>query len=110
MKLAKKLIFAAVLIALVLCAVSCDVHVGSEHYDVAWYWIAVPVVIFVAVSLIIAGKVLTKFTYVCPHCGEKFSPKFSQTLFSVHMGSDRYFKCPHCGKRGFCSVYRGGYR
>lgn len=102
MKKLKKILLAALISALALTALSCDVHVGSRHWDVEWYYIAVPVVIVVAASLFIAGKVIMKFTYVCPNCREKFSPKFSQTLFSVHIGSSRFFRCPHCGKRGLC--------
>ena len=91
------------LILLALVLTSCEVHVGDYRTDVKWYVIAVPVIVFAAACFVIAGIVLSKNTYVCPECGERFRPKWWRAVFSpLHDGSDRVLKCPHCGHKGFC--------
>ena len=104
MKKTKNAFFVVLIFALAAVLSSCDVHVGSEHWDVEWYVITVPAVLVIALSLLISGKLISKFTYVCSHCGEKFSPTLIQACLSVHIGSSRLFKCPHCGARGFCDL------
>ena len=91
-----------VLILILLVLTSCEVHVGNNRADVKWYVIAIPVTVFVVACVVIAGIVLSKNTYVCPECGERFRPKWWRAMFSLHDGSDRVLKCPHCGHKGFC--------
>ena len=85
-----------------LILTSCEVHVGSARYEVPWYVIAVPSVLFIAASVVITGFILSKNTYVCPVCGHKFKPKWWQGLLSAQIGSERTFRCPECGNKGFC--------
>ena len=98
-RLAKALLL---LILLALVLTSCEAHVGNDRFDVKWYVIAIPATVFAAACVVIAGIVLSKNTYVCPECGERFHPKWWRAMFSLHDGSDRVLKCPHCGHKGFC--------
>ncbi len=90
------------LILLALFLTSCEAHVGNDRFDVKWYVIAIPATVFTVACVVIAGIVLSKNTYVCPECGERFHPKWWRAMLSLHDGSDRVFKCPHCGRKGFC--------
>ena len=98
-KIAKTL---SILIPLALALTSCEVHVGNNRTDVAWYVIAIPATVFIVACVVIAGIVLSRNTYVCPECGKRFHPKWWRAMFSLHDGSDRVLKCPHCGHKGFC--------
>ncbi len=99
----KKIIsLSGIFTALVFSLSACEVHFGSESYDVKWWVIAIPTVIFCAIIFFIAGKVITNTEYICPDCGKTFYPKWWQAVFSAHMGNSRLFKCPHCGKKNFC--------
>lgn len=86
---------------------SCEVHFFSKSYDVAWYYVLIPSVLFIGAALCVAGLVISKSTYVCPKCGHRFHPKFFVSAFSFHSGSDRLFKCPECGQRSLCRKERG---
>ena len=103
MKNAKKALGALVLTNLMLSLTSCDVHFGSKHYAVPWYVIAVIDAIVIAAVLIIVGVIISRGRYRCPECGEEFSPKWYQAMFSLHDGNSRVFKCPKCGRKGFCT-------
>lgn len=37
--------------------------------------------------------------YVCPSCGEKYTPEFSAILLSRQKNGKRKLNCPHCGNR-----------
>lgn len=39
--------------------------------------------------------------YECPHCHNKYTPTYSQVIWSMHIGRDRHMKCPNCGKKGW---------
>ena len=41
-------------------------------------------------------------TFVCPDCGEEFSPSRARRVFAVRAGGKWYFKCPGCGERTPC--------
>ena len=92
----------AVVLLLVLCLTSCEVHFGVQKYEVEWYVVTIPVVLIIAATLVISGTTLSKNTYVCPKCGHKFHPKWWQAALSLHVNSNRMFKCPKCGHRDFC--------
>ena len=100
MKKSTMLLTAALLPALSLT--SCETHIGSRQYEVAWYVIAIPTVLIIVSAMAVAGIVLSKNTYVCPECGHRFHPKWWQAAVYLHVNSDRVFKCPKCGRKGFC--------
>lgn len=87
-----------------LSLTSCQVNWFDQHYDVPWWVIAVPAVLFLLIVLIAAGKCISKKEYVCPKCNQTFHPKWWKAAVSVHIGDDRVFKCPHCGRAGLCNV------
>ena len=37
--------------------------------------------------------------YVCQKCGHKYTPKYSNVFWAMHIGRTRYMRCPHCGQR-----------
>jgi len=39
--------------------------------------------------------------YECPHCHNKYVPKYNQILWSMHIGRTRHMKCPKCDKKGW---------
>jgi DNA-directed RNA polymerase subunit RPC12/RpoP len=100
----KKVICFTTLFFMSITLCSCEVHFGSTSYDVPWWVIAVPVIIFSAVVFYIAGKIISKKKYTCPSCGHTFHPKWWKSMFSVHINSERVFRCPHCGKKDFCHI------
>ena len=85
---------------------SCTVNWFDAQHDVPWWTIAVPLVILAVIGLISARYSFASKTYVCPKCGQSFTPKWWVITFAVHVNSDRVLKCPHCGKRSFCSLLK----
>lgn len=85
---------------------SCKVNWFDKQYDVPWYYIAVPVVIFSVVVFFVGAKYISSKKYVCPQCHTSFHPKLFAAMFSIHMNDDRVFKCPNCGRKGFCPPSR----
>ena len=60
----KKVFLSSLLIVSTLMLASCQVNWFGSHFDVPWYFIAVPVVVlFVVLYVIMISK-----TYVCPKC------------------------------------------
>ncbi len=102
----KRILLLTLLVILTLTLTSCRVNWFGESYDMPWYVVAIPTLIFCAVVFFIAGRSIAKKIYVCPKCGEEFHPNFWLAMCSIHMGSDRVFKCPKCGHKGFCHVSR----
>ena len=93
----KKIAFVILTIVLVFSLSSCKVNWFDQQYDVRWWAIAIPVLVFSAIVLFVAGK----------HIASKsFYPKWWQAALSIHMNDDRVFKCPHCGRKGFCPLSR----
>lgn len=85
---------------------SCKVNWFDQQYDVPWWVIAVPVVVFSAIVWFAAGKHIASKKYFCPKCNKSFYPKWWHAAISIHMNDDRVFKCPHCGRKGFCPLSR----
>ena len=102
----KKVAFAFSLIASAFALTSCKVNWFDRQYDVPFWVIAVPVVIFVAVVWFFAGKYIASQKYICPNCNKTFYPQWWKAAFSIHINDDRVFKCPHCGRKGFCPPSR----
>ena len=40
--------------------------------------------------------------YKCKKCGHEITPKYSEALGALHMGTTRYLQCPNCKKRNWC--------
>ena len=91
------LLTAAIFSALALC--SCKGNWFGETVEVPWYFIAIPLVIVIAVSYL----VLIRGTYVCPECKTEFKPKWYQLYVAFHLNGKRVAKCPKCGRKGFCN-------
>ena len=100
----KKIAFVILTIVLVFSLTSCKVNWFDQQYDVPWWAIAIPVFVFSAIVLFVAGKHIASKKYVCPKCNKSFYPKWWQAALSIHMNDDRVFKCPHCGRKGFCPI------
>ena len=103
----KKIAFVILTIVLVFSLTSCKVNWFDQQYDVPWWAIAIPVFVFSAIVLFVAGKHIASKKYVCPKCNKSFYPKWWQAALSIHMNDDRVFKCPHCGRKGFCPIVCG---
>ena len=94
----KKVLISLFLLISTLMLSSCQVNWFGSHFDVPWYFIAVPVfVLFIVLYVIIVSK-----TYVCPKCKTEFKPKWYQIYITIHFNDSRIAKCPNCGKKGFC--------
>jgi len=102
----KKISFVLLTIVLVFSLTSCKVNWFDQQYDVPWWAVAIPVLVFSVIVLFVASKHITSKKYVCPKCNKSFYPKWWQAVFSIHMNDDRVFKCPHCGRKGFCPLSR----
>ena len=86
---------------------SCQVNWFDKHYEVSWWIIAVPIVIFSVIVWFLVGKHIASTKYICPKCNKTFYPKWWSAAISIHLNADRVFKCPHCGRKGFCHISRG---
>ena len=94
----KKIFISLLLLISTLMLSSCQVNWFGSHFDVPWYFIAVPVfVLFIVLYVIIVSK-----TYVCPKCKTEFKPKWYQIYITIHFNNSRIAKCPNCGRKGFC--------
>ena len=102
----KKVFLSSLFIISTFLLSSCQVNWFGSHFDVPWWAIAIPVLVFSAIVLFVAGKHLASKKYVCPKCNKSFYPKWWQAALSIHMNDDRVFKCPHCGRKGFCPLSR----
>lgn len=83
---------------------SCQVNWFDKHYEISWWGIAIPVILFSSVVFVWVGKHIASKKYVCPKCNKTFYPKWWKAAISVHINDDRVFKCPHCGRKGFCHI------
>lgn len=102
----KKVSIVWLMLVLSFSLTSCKVNWFDQQYDVQWWVIAIPVIIFFAIVWIAAGKHIASKKYVCPKCNKTFYPKWWVAAVSIHMNDDRVFKCPHCGRKGFCPLSR----
>lgn len=85
---------------------SCTVNWGTTQYEVPWYVLTPPLVIFSVILFTISTRLIVSFSYRCAKCGKTFHPKWYQAILSLHVGSSRLFRCPHCGHRGMCELHR----
>ena len=96
----KKIFISLLLLISALMLSSCQVNWFGSHFDVPWYFIAIPVfILFVILYVIIISK-----TYVCPKCKTEFKPKWYQIYITIHFNDSRIAKCPNCGRKGFCKT------
>ena len=103
----KKLIILSLFLSVTtLTLTSCKVNWFDKQYDAPWWAIAIPVTVFTVVTMLLCAKYISSREFICPKCNHKFHPKWWMAMFSLHIGSDRFFKCPHCGKKSFCPIAR----
>ena len=98
----KRISVLILIVILALTLASCEAHFGSYRFDMPWWSIALISVVVITAGLIIGGVAVSKQEFVCPKCGEKFSPKWYQAAFGIHCIDERVFRCPRCGHKGFC--------
>lgn len=102
----KKFVIVLLIISFTILLTSCKVNWFDKQYDVPWWAIAIPVIVFSTIVWFAAGKYIASKKYVCPKCNKSFYPKWWLAAISIHMNDDRIFKCPHCGRKGFCHLSR----
>ncbi len=101
----KKIFLIAVLICImILSLTSCQVNWFDRHYDVPWWMIAIPIVIFSLIVWIVAGKCIASKKYICPKCNKTFYPEWWSAAVSIHINNNRVFKCPNCKTKSFCRI------
>ena len=88
----------SILLTISLLSLSgCRVNWFDRHYDVPWYFIAIPV----AIIFIVAHIIIMSGTYVCSECGTEFKPKWYQISAYIHFMGKRLLKCPNCKTKDF---------
>ena len=96
--------FNLALIVLIPMLTSCTVNWGMEQYEVPWYILTPPLIIFSAILFTVSTRLIMSYAFRCAKCGKTFHPKWYQAILSFHIGSSRLFRCPHCGHKGMCDV------
>lgn len=69
-------------------------------------WLKALLIAFGTVQFLIAMffglKIETEAGYYeCPHCHERYVPKFMSVFFAPHFGRTRRMTCPHCHEKGW---------
>ena len=98
----KKILFFLTMLLTALALSSCQVNWFGETKEVHFLVVLIPIVIVCVLGYFL----IMRATYVCPHCGTEFRPRWYQLSFLFHMGRRRLGKCPVCGKSGYCSRKR----
>ncbi|MCI2061253.1 MAG: hypothetical protein LKJ83_00540 [Eubacteriaceae bacterium] len=69
--------------------------------------IVVLCLIDLACELTVAGAILHEMhkhvDYICPECGEVFTPPLKEMTFAKHTPKTRKLHCPNCGSFEYCS-------
>ncbi|MBQ9121145.1 MAG: hypothetical protein IJY12_02140 [Clostridia bacterium] len=86
-----------------LCLTSCRVRWFGQMLEAPWWIVALPVLLFSAVALYLAGRAVAHTRFVCPHCYKTFHPKPWAAVFSFHVNEAHVLRCPHCGNKDLCS-------
>lgn len=103
----KNLLFnSSLILTLMTQLTACTVNWGTEQYEVPWYILTPPLVIFCAILFTVSTRLIMSYPFRCAKCGQSFHPKWYQAVLSFHIGSSRLFRCPHCGHKGMCEVDR----
>ena len=101
----KKLIIAAIVVAITLLAGITIVLLAGLLEMKTWLRVLLIVVAFVVICTGIGiACVLERDAgvYECKHCGERFVPTMKAYLFAPHTPTTRKLKCPKCGKKSYC--------
>lgn len=94
----KKLFLALLTLLFPLALTSCQVNWFGATHDVPWYYVAIPVLLLIAVCY---AYIMTR-TYICPKCKTEFKPRWYQLSVGIHFGKKRLLRCPVCRRKGFC--------
>lgn len=57
--------------------------------------------IFIIITALLKGIILSKHKFICSQCNKEFYPKWYQVMFEIHFGEYFKIKCPHCGKKEY---------
>lgn len=80
---------------------SCDIHFGSKHYDVPWYFVLILALLLLILPvrlLISENKRASKTKYTCTKCGEAFYPVKKINVGGLsNTAGYRLLRCPYCG-------------
>lgn len=57
--------------------------------------------IFIIITALLKGIILSKHKFICSQCNKEFYPKWYQVMFETHFGEYFKIKCPHCGKKEY---------
>ena len=70
----------------------------------AWVRIVLIIIGFIPVLVLIPFLIRIEQVagyYECQKCKNRYIPKYSSVLMSMHMGRTRYMKCPKCNKKSW---------
>ena len=98
----KKCLSALLMILSAYLLTACKVNVFGSSYDVPWYIIGVPCILFLLACVLTAHGSIVRRTYQCPGCGKRFKPKWYEISSWIHLNDERVMRCPKCGRKGFC--------
>ena len=98
----KKRLFLLLTLCSLLLLTSCEVNWFGETKEVHFLVVLIPFLIVFCFGYFL----IMRATYICPHCGSEFRPKWHQVSFLHHRGRRRYGKCPVCGKSSYCARKR----
>ena len=98
----KKKLFLLTIPYLSFLLTSCEAHYSGKSFEVTWYGITIPTVIFILTVLIISHLYIISKTYKCPECKNEFKPKWYEISSWLPVDDKRVMRCPKCGRKGFC--------
>lgn len=102
----KKIIIAAIIVAITLLAGITLVMLSGLLEMAIWLRVVLCVIAFLIIATGIGlACVLDKDagTFECKYCGQRFVPSMKAYILGAHTIKKRKLKCPHCGKRSYCT-------
>ncbi len=98
----KRILSFAFLLVMSLSLTACEVHWGGNSYDVHWWVIAIPTILFSLLICVPVHRLLISKKYICSVCGKKFRPKWYAFSLWISYLDKHVAKCPHCGAKELC--------